>query len=91
MNLTNSPGNYTQLCTIALLQKKQKYYPVIASKKSVKVSFVTSGIEKMRKKVDDFLFLPLLNFRSSFKDNILCYKISCYQHERTQQQTKYIH
>ena len=34
-------------------------------KQSVKVSFVTSGIEKMRKKVDDFLFLPLLNFRSS--------------------------
>ena len=31
---------------------------LLPSKKSVKVSFVTSGIEKMRKKVGDFLFLP---------------------------------
>ena len=29
------------------------------SKKSVNVSFVTSRIKKMRKKVDDFKFLPL--------------------------------
>ena len=45
---------------IALLQrKKTKKRLVNASKKSVKVSFVTSGIEKMKKRVEDFLFLPL--------------------------------
>ena len=31
---------------------------LMPSKKSVKISFVTSGIEIMRIKIDDILFLP---------------------------------
>ena len=38
--------------------KEQKKSKLMPSKQSVRVSFVTSGTEKFRKKVDDFLFLP---------------------------------
>ena len=60
--LTNGPLLFTSWlgqCTIALLQKDQKMTKLIPSKKSVKVSFVTSGMEKIiKKKADNFLFLP---------------------------------
>ena len=52
------------------------------SKKSVKVSFVTSGTEKLRKKVDDFLFLPIYNlgielWRTSNHDSKSDNKFTC--------------
>ena len=35
------------------------------SEKRVTVIFVTSGTEKMRKKVEDFLFLPICSLNSN--------------------------
>ena len=43
-------------------KEPKKMAQVIPLKKSVKVSFVTSGIEEMRKKDDDYLFLPICSF-----------------------------
>ena len=39
-------------------KEQKKIAKLRPSKKSVKVSFVTSGIEKWEQKVDDFLFSP---------------------------------
>ena len=46
----------------------------MSSKKSVKVSFVTPGMEKIRKIVKDFIFLPheyFLNFLKRNKEKSL--------------------
>ena len=40
-------------------KEQKKIGQDMLSKKSVTVSFVTSETHKMRKKVEDFLFLPL--------------------------------
>ena len=42
--------------------KEPKNAQLIPSKKSVKVSFVTSGMVKIGKMVEDFLFLPFIHF-----------------------------
>ena len=41
--------------------KEQKNAQLILSEMSVKVSFVTPGMEKIEKKAEDFLFLPIDN------------------------------
>ena len=40
-------------------------------KKSIEVSFVTPGMEKMEKKVDDCLFLPIYSVFHTIKSRLI--------------------